>query len=154
MGWSRAPGEVRALSWTCPGRGAGEAVGSLRFWGQDWRWCLYPSEWMRPKGGSGDREETKGPRCKPWSPMRRAQQQNVSHQRESIRQCGVVGTKRKRQAQAGEEGCSHAWRPQGTEWGAKEEGLYPTRAGVLATEDAPPGWGLPMLPGPTGLGPP
>lgn len=83
VGGSRTRGEVRAVSWTCPGRGCGRSCESAVLErSQDWRWCLHPLAWTRQKRGSGDREETNGPRCKPWSPMRRAQQKQ-SHQRAS-----------------------------------------------------------------------
>lgn len=87
---------------------------------QDWRWCLYPLARTRQKGGSGDREETNGPRCKPWSPMRRAQQKPEPSEREH-QAMWCCRSHKKGQTQAGEEGSSHVWGLQGTQWGAKEE---------------------------------
>lgn len=72
----------------------------------------------------------------------------MSHQKESIRQCGVMEATRKDKCRLEEDLVMSG--------DLRVPSGEPRKrcAGVLATEGAPSGWGLPILPGPAGIRPP
>lgn len=134
-GWEWEQESGRGLMyWTCLGRGCERSCESAVLErSQDWR-CLCPLAWMRQKGGSGDREETNGARCKPY--IHEEGPAETRAIRKSIRQCGVMEATRKDKL-GWRRICGHVWGPQGTQWEPRKR-----CAGVLATEGAPSGWGV------------